>query len=290
VAGRPEKPVTGSGPLCDFARDLRALRSASGMTYEELARRAHYSKTSLHEAARGKQLPSLELTLAFARGCGADEEYWRGYWYRVRATAGLPDAMPPGVPAQYEEPRPPGPGSNRRPVWWLAIAAAIVALTAVGWFVVTQSPPPRSVSDPYQESRQAWRSEPEVPPTPGKPADAMDPIRSGCGSPEVAAQIITLDEVPVRLPSNADFGVLRLRNQPGCQASWGQVLGPHGPDRRVHIIARRPADHVAAPSDFAGTYSNSYGNLLLTKPGCVYVEAFVETPEGNGPTARTRCA
>jgi hypothetical protein len=106
----------------------------------------------------------------------------------------------------------------------------------------------------------------------------------------VAGLVITQDEVPVRLPSGTDFGVLRLRHMPKCQASWGQVVGPHGAQRRVHITARRPSDHVAAPSEFAGKGPGSYGNMLRTTSGCVYVEAYVETPEGDGPVARTRCA
>ncbi|WP_237110399.1 YjfA family protein, partial [Nonomuraea sp. MG754425] len=135
-----------------------------------------------------------------------------------------------------------------------------------------------------------WRELAEVLPSPGRPGDGMDPIRAECGSPAVVATVITLDEVSVRLPGGAEFGRLRLRHQPSCRASWGQVLGPHGQDRVVHIVLRRPADRVSAPSSFGGQSPTSHGNLLLTTSGCVYAEAFVRTPEGDGPVVRTRCA
>jgi transcriptional regulator with XRE-family HTH domain len=288
VAGRPEKPVSGTGPLCEFARDLRALRSAAKLTYDELASKAHYSKSALHEAARGRQLPSLDLTLAFAMACGADEETWRARWYQVQAVI---------CPAEVEEPDPPvrldsnPSATSRRPVWWLAAGIAAVGLAVAGWVVATQPSASDAVSQRSSDpAPTSWRSLSEAPPSLGAPDDAMDPIRTGCASPDVAAQVITLDEVPVRLPSGMDFGVLRLRHMSKCQASWGLVVGPHGPQRRVRIIAHRAADQVAAPSEFAGSSSESYGNLLRTTSGCVYVEAYVETPEGDGPVARTRCA
>ncbi|MGW3507280.1 hypothetical protein [Streptomyces sp. NPDC000994] len=106
----------------------------------------------------------------------------------------------------------------------------------------------------------------------------------------MVAQVITFDEVPLRLPNGMDFGPLLLRHQPGCRTSWGLVKGPHNAQRRVHISVRRAVDHVIVTSSFAGQSVDSYGQQLSTAAGCVYVEAFVETPEGRGPTARTRCA
>ncbi|MEU6393954.1 DNA-binding protein [Streptomyces sp. NPDC046939] len=80
--GRRESPVDpAAGPVQRFAYELRKLRQeAGGVTYRELARRAHYSATALSQAAAGEQLPSLPVTLAYVRACGGDEEAWERRW------------------------------------------------------------------------------------------------------------------------------------------------------------------------------------------------------------------
>ncbi|HEX6355869.1 WD40 repeat domain-containing protein [Actinophytocola sp.] len=59
-------------------------RSAGGPGYRELARHAHYSPTTLAQAARGVSFPSLPVTLAYVRACGGDVSEWEERW---RATA-----------------------------------------------------------------------------------------------------------------------------------------------------------------------------------------------------------
>jgi WD40 repeat protein len=76
----------GDGPLPGFAAELRRLRQrAGGPGYRELARRAHYSPTTLAEAARGERLPSLAVTLAYVRACGGSADEWEANWHRVAA-------------------------------------------------------------------------------------------------------------------------------------------------------------------------------------------------------------
>ncbi|GAA2275998.1 hypothetical protein GCM10010149_18760 [Nonomuraea roseoviolacea subsp. roseoviolacea] len=82
---RPERPLdAGDSPLLRFAADLRALRRKAGdPTYRRLARLAHYSAATLSEAAAGRRLPTLPVTLAYVRACGGDEAEWEQRWRRI---------------------------------------------------------------------------------------------------------------------------------------------------------------------------------------------------------------
>jgi WD40 repeat protein len=84
---RPERPLNvGDGPVAGFADELRRLRQqVGGPGYRELARRAHYSATTLAEAARGDRFPSLAVTLAYVRACGGSVEEWETRWQEVAA-------------------------------------------------------------------------------------------------------------------------------------------------------------------------------------------------------------
>jgi hypothetical protein len=54
-----------TGALAEFAADLQQLRKKAGNPlYWELAARAHYSWSTLVDAAAGRKLPSLPVTLA----------------------------------------------------------------------------------------------------------------------------------------------------------------------------------------------------------------------------------
>ena len=84
---RAERPLDeGDSRLLEFAADLRRLRANAGSpTYRELSRRAHYSATTLSDAAGGRQLPSLSVTLAYVAACAGDTAVWEQRW---RAVAG----------------------------------------------------------------------------------------------------------------------------------------------------------------------------------------------------------
>ncbi|OLF17273.1 hypothetical protein BU204_12615 [Actinophytocola xanthii] len=84
----------GDSALLRFARDLRSLRERAGrLTYRELSARAHYSEAALSQAAGGRRLPSLPVTLAYVRACGGDEEEWERRWHEV-AVAAIPPSTP----------------------------------------------------------------------------------------------------------------------------------------------------------------------------------------------------
>src|ERR1022692_630498 len=84
--------------LPEFATALRELRRQAGSPpFRQLARRAHYSPTTLSVACSGTVLPSLEVTLSLVRACGGREEEWRQRWTDAAAmsdSAAMSDAAP----------------------------------------------------------------------------------------------------------------------------------------------------------------------------------------------------
>ncbi|MEW1549895.1 nSTAND1 domain-containing NTPase [Streptomyces tsukubensis] len=83
MAGRRERPLDPeAGPVERFAQGLRELRVAAGRpTYRAMAVRAGYSASTLAAAARGDELPSLPLVLAYTTVCGGDPAEWEARWY-----------------------------------------------------------------------------------------------------------------------------------------------------------------------------------------------------------------
>ncbi|MEU7058188.1 helix-turn-helix domain-containing protein [Streptomyces sp. NPDC046197] len=101
--GRREGPLDpATGPVQRFAFDLRKLRGeAGGMTYRVMAQRAGYSVATLSRAAAGEHLPSLEVTLAYARACGADEAEWEQRWCAVAREVAAEPQYGSGAPSPY---------------------------------------------------------------------------------------------------------------------------------------------------------------------------------------------
>ncbi|MFC3500163.1 helix-turn-helix domain-containing protein [Micromonospora krabiensis] len=84
--GRPERPLDPeAGALQQFALDLRRLRATAGLTYRQLARRAHFSVTTLSKAASGEVVPSLQVTLAYVAACDGDRDEWTARWHALVA-------------------------------------------------------------------------------------------------------------------------------------------------------------------------------------------------------------
>lgn len=85
MAGRRERPLDPeAGPVERFAYGLRELRvAAGGPTYRAMAARAGYSAGTLAAAARGDELPSLPLALAYVTVCGADPVEWEARWHET---------------------------------------------------------------------------------------------------------------------------------------------------------------------------------------------------------------
>ncbi|MFF9045009.1 WD40 repeat domain-containing protein [Streptomyces parvulus] len=100
--GRRERRLDpGAGPVQRFAAELRALRESAGRpTYRTMAAQVPFSVTALSQAAAGRQLPTLAVTLAYAEVCGGDPEEWERRWRAASAetaarTADGAESRPP---------------------------------------------------------------------------------------------------------------------------------------------------------------------------------------------------
>ncbi|MFJ7776881.1 AAA family ATPase [Streptomyces yangpuensis] len=109
---RPERPLDlDSGPLTQFAADLRALREAAGRPpYRALAKRAHYSSTTLSDAAGGNTFPSLAVTLAFVEACQGDRRAWEARWHAAAAEIAAAATARGGEPDTTSRPAAPYAG------------------------------------------------------------------------------------------------------------------------------------------------------------------------------------
>jgi WD40 repeat protein len=84
---RPERFLDpAAGPVESLAADLRRLRHRAGSPgYRELAKRSGYSAAALANAAAGRQLPTLAVTLAFVRACDGEPAEWERRWRQAAA-------------------------------------------------------------------------------------------------------------------------------------------------------------------------------------------------------------
>jgi hypothetical protein len=77
-----------------FLADLRALRDAAALGYDELAARAHYPSNILKEAENGPCLPGLPILAAYVRACDADIPEWEERWRRLAPEAQTDPGLP----------------------------------------------------------------------------------------------------------------------------------------------------------------------------------------------------
>lgn len=310
VAGRRRAPITGDGPRAQLALRLRALRDATGLTLREVAARSGYSAAALSNAERGRHVPSWGLVESFVGACGADPAQWRQLWEIARddatpakdtAEAAMPTESEfepttgpttgPAGDAPPAEPAPSGTGDTpvRRRWKWTGIAAAVAVLILVGGILLTHANPPTAAAKKLSGTPSAAVAAPSK--TPGtSPApvaeDGRDPYEAGC-----AADQKQLDWQTVRWADGKTYGTVILKYSRACHAAWGYVQGPVSHRWTVHTDAHRDPDGAVAPAAYSGdqTLPGSWGNVLSTRNGCVYVVAWVDTPKAHGPHARTAC-
>jgi hypothetical protein len=310
--GRKLRPLNpAAGPVERFACELRALRAAAGdVPFWKMARRCELSKSALAAAAAGYALPSARVAQQFVEICGGDWPWWRERLVQahedlrgapgravldgpgivvhpggalVRSGQVILDAGTGPVPADDAGWRhaaiEPAGGELRRRAGrgrLLAAIAVIEAVAAVLLFVFGFAARSSASPDP----RLSFSAS-AAPPT-----DGTDPYMAGCGADQ---QVVEREGMV--WPGEGSYGWLTMFHSRRCDASWGSVSGPNSPQWRVVIIAHRPASGASAPSSFSGDSARpgSWGNMLLTTPGCVWVEAYVQTSAGTSRSAKTDC-
>lgn len=86
---RPERPVEGSGPVPDLARELRSIRDRAGTPgYRGMQDTARFSRETLSAAARGAECPTWEVISATGSDSVGSQEDALSSWHRVAPVSG----------------------------------------------------------------------------------------------------------------------------------------------------------------------------------------------------------
>ena len=265
--GRPERKLDPeSGPIAQFASDLRALRAAAGgPAYWKMARRCGVSRSALAEATGGRQVPSWRVVAAFVGVCGGDLDAWRPRWESATAAA---TAMAAGeiveVPS-WSGRLAPLPGSRVVParrvagllaprylVAAVAVTAVALAGVVVASVVTTRGGTPESQARPSpmaaRPSAGAVTGTAAGPPSAGLPS--AGPLTAGANLPPVTCGTPT-DRLPCQGRSayatgcRADGTVtvsaaflpahLMIYYSPRCQAAWMALTVPAGFGGRIEL-------------------------------------------------------
>ncbi len=243
--GRPESKVSGTDPrLCSFATDLRQLRERAGSpSYRQLAQQAHYSTSTLSQAANGRAMPTLEVTLAFVRACGGDVAEWERRWHELN------DVDPASGEGQAEETAqaaaPAPPRAFPRYLLLGSALATVVVVIAVTVFTFSHV----GAAGPVRAASPSPRLQPgAVDPV----ADGSDPGRAGCG-----LGAVTMATVRVHFPVDQLSGQIELRYSPHCRTAWGRFEPATGwnpgQGTMVTVWTIRPADQATQ------SYTVEYG-------------------------------
>lgn len=310
--GRSERALDPSAGLVqEFAFDLRMLRRAAGLpTYRELGHRAQYAPSVLSRAADGRELPSLNVTLAYVTACGGDRDAWEARW-RTLAAERAPVLDADGPPSKGKwagagQCPPAGPrlaikvaGTRARRLgrrgWlsWalaglLAGAVAVVVEAGTGAFSAGS---PAAHHPPYSAGVP---SASKVVPL----QDGSDPTAAGCAGDAItiaSAKLRLRRPVVVRgkaLGAGAVVGVVELRYSPHCDAAWGRVtpaaLLPALVPGSVSVRVARLADGTSSVYRVSRLVQ-AWGDLLLMGRSCVRASGTLAIRQGPVTAASTAC-
>lgn len=288
--GRPMRPVDpADGPLQQFAAGLRDLREQAGNpTFRQLARRAHYSATTLSVACSGTILPSLDVVLAFVRACDGPEDAWQQRWHEVAASGRTANGAA-SSPAAHQRPAARARSTLAQPpASWLSSARLVLPFAVVSIASVALTLGATWVSGAFDRG----------PARPlGLPAGYIGISRCDPGSYPVFSQQVTLPHsatVGSRVfPAGTVVGVISLRYSPRCSEAW-----PHfspapaffGKSGQLTLISRSTPDNAVSMSHQYSHLTFADGEPMLTVQGCVDAEARVGVGQAGPPvTTATHC-
>lgn len=241
----------------EFAARLRELRQQAGSpSFRELARRTHYSASTLAEATAGKRLPTEAVVKAFVAECGGNPDEWIQQLREIIAAQRQPNTAPTEPPKS----RP------RRLSAAIVITVGVFAAGGVaGWLAAhTAAPPPPSQDAPFE-------AVPVVAPPGGPVADGADPAAAGCVPDAVLA-----DKTPVMIDGK-QVGALELEYSPHCHATWTRVyLYPGQPTMMGLAMVRASDGRMQSLADRLYKQIPIYTNVVVPVPGgCIGAQAVV---------------
>lgn len=279
--GRPEGPLDpAAGAVANLAARLRQLREDAGRpSYRRLARTAHYSHSALSQAAAGRVLPSLAVTLAFAQACGGDPQEWTARWHEAAETGVLaePEAHAADAASAMDVVARQGIRGRlalvRRRSWYpLAAAGLAGGLASWGLSAVVTTPAATHVTGGLA----------------APVADGDYPSVADC-----ASWTKNLGSRQVLAGNGQVLGTVQLRYSMRCAAVWarfnpGPSLSAAGPAMIILEVIRHPdGKTMLSRASYAGRLQRS--DILLLHGGCAQASVTVASPGQNPASAVTGC-
>jgi transcriptional regulator with XRE-family HTH domain len=241
----------------EFAARLRELRKQAGSpSFRELARRTHYSASTLAEATAGKRLPTEAVVKAFVAECGGNPDEWVQQLREVITAQRSPDPVPSGRTKSRQ---------RRLGAVIAVVAGVFVVGGATGWFVATATAPPAVSQDAPFDAVPA-----SAPPS-GPVPDGADPIAAGC-----APDAVLVDRTPVMIEGK-QIGALELKYSPHCHAAWARVFLYPGQPTMMGLASVRANDgRMQSLADLLVKQIPIYTNVVVPTPGgCIGAQAVV---------------
>ena len=244
-----EPPAGEDGsPAAEVGRAMRAAREARRLSLRDLAKKLGFnSHTRFSGYELGRQLPPDEIVEGYEKVLDLEPNSLMRLVERARI-AEHGDSFP-----KRRKPLGTQMDAVNRPRRRVLIAALVVALIAavVAVVVILVAEKNRVRAD-----------------------DGSDAISTGCD-----ADAVTLDHVDVYFPAQYKVGTLELRASPYCGTSWGKFTQakdlPTTPPLNIKITASRPADGAMRPFALDYVGENIYGDQLISRFQCVFVEIIV---------------
>ncbi|MFI9235844.1 helix-turn-helix domain-containing protein [Streptomyces sp. NPDC053079] len=216
--------------------ELLRLKECSGLSYEALAERTGYSRSSWQRFLNGGKPPTRAAVEQLADVAGGDRDRLLALWEYARETDDhLPTPNPQPEPATAPPTTPPTgtdaacpacrrpaqrlrPSSPIRAARWAAAALVLAAVAAVSVFLTARHlhrPDPADHAAIAAATATKAPAAPEPPATPqcrGKSCEGQEPTAMGCGRDATTLRTTWLVGL-----------VVTLRHSPGCSAVWARI-------------------------------------------------------------------